>query len=252
MAEKTVGFFLYANECSLAKLESSLSINGVGDVSESPRLQANAAVRKFLSGRDWSTQTPTRRRIVAGFLQLSATRGFESVSLRTLAREVGMQAPSIYSSFPGGKDEIVAESLRWFTHAFAYDLLAGAEKATSAEEYWAALVEGHLAQQLQRPEPNIWDLLIATDKVARFLKDEVRAEADLWTSLHQDMYIAAADEMGLKLSASTVQQILTLLDGVGRWADRSGRDRELSLLTDRAVALTLSILEINAEIRSAV
>ncbi len=83
MAERTVGFFLYANECSLAKLESSLSINGVGDVSESPRLQANAAVRKFLSGRDWSMQTPTRRRIVAGFLQLAATRGFESVSLRT-------------------------------------------------------------------------------------------------------------------------------------------------------------------------
>ncbi len=89
--------------------------------------------------------------------------------------------------------------------------------------------------------------------MARFLKDEVRAEADLWTSLHQDMFIAAADEMGLKLSASTVQQILTLLDGVGRWAGRSGGgDQELSLLTDRAVALTLSIVEINAEIRSAV
>ncbi|MFK0040651.1 TetR/AcrR family transcriptional regulator [Paenarthrobacter nitroguajacolicus] len=220
------------------------------DVSESPRVQANAAVRRFLAGRDWSIQTPARRRIVAGFLQLATARGFESVTMRTLAREVGVKAPSIYSSFPEGKDEIVAEALRSFTHAFAFDLLAGAEKATSAEEYWAALVRGHLAQQLQRPEPGLWDLLVATDKVARFLKDEVRADLDQWVRLHEDMYIAAAEEMGFELSVQTVRVIFTFLDGARRWADWSGSDGELAQLGDRSVALTRTLLNVSSGIRS--
>lgn len=212
----------------------------VDDMSELPRLRANAAVREFLSGREWSNQTPARRRIIEGFLRLATTRGFESVTMRTLGSEVGMKAPSIYSSFPKGKEEIVAEALRWFTHSFAYDLLSGAETATSAEEYWAALVRCHLSLQLRRPEPGLWDLLIAADKVARFLDDEVRRDADRWVQLHEDMYIAAAEEMGFELTGQTVQVILTLLDGARRWGGSGESLDELSL---RTVGLTRSILE---------
>lgn len=219
-------------------------------MSELPRVRANAAVRGFLSGRDWTPQRPARRRIVEGFMRLATTRGFESVTMRTLGREVGLKPPSIYSSFPKGRDEIVAESLRWFTHAFACDLLAKAEQATSAEEYWAALVQCHITQQLQRPEADLWDLLVATDKVARLLKDEVRADLDLWMQLHEDMYVAAAEEMGFMLSARTAQVIFTLLDGAGRWADWSGSDEDLAELTERTVALTRSILEISSGNRS--
>lgn len=151
-----------------------------------------------------------------------------------------MKPPSIYSSFPEGKEEIVAEALRWFTHSLAYDLLAQAEKATSAEEYWAALVQCHLAQQLGRPEPGLWDLLVAADKVARFLNDEVRRDVDRWVRLHEDMYIAAAEEMGFELSDRTVQVILTLLDGARRWG---GNGESLDELSVRTVRLTRSILE---------
>ncbi|MGW9414493.1 TetR/AcrR family transcriptional regulator [Arthrobacter cupressi] len=216
----------------------------------SPRERANAAVREFLSSRDWSAQTPARRRILAAFLQLATTRGFDSVTMRTLGRELDMKAPSIYSSFPQGKDEIVAESLRWFTHTFARDLLAGAEEAKSPEEYWAALVRFHLAQQLQRPEADLWDLLVATDKVARFLADEVRDEVGLWMGLHADMYAAAAEEMGYELPVRTTKVIFTLLDGAGRWAGWSGSDDDLAELLDHTVALTRSILEVGSGSRT--
>jgi AcrR family transcriptional regulator len=83
---------------------------------DSPREQANAAVRDFLFSRDWSAQTPARQRIPRAFLRLATAHGFNSVTMRTLGRELDMKAPSLYSSFPRGKDEIVAESLRWFTH----------------------------------------------------------------------------------------------------------------------------------------
>ena len=96
-------------------------------MNHSPREQANTAVRDFLSSRDWSAQTPARQRILVAFLSLATARGFGSVTMRTLGRELDMKAPSLYSSFPRGKDEIVAESLRWFTHRFARDLLDAAE-----------------------------------------------------------------------------------------------------------------------------
>ena len=47
------------------------------------------------------------------------------------------------------------------------------------EDYWAALVRFHLAQQFQRPEADLWDLLVATDRVARFLSDEIRDEVGI-------------------------------------------------------------------------
>jgi len=220
-------------------------------MSQLPRERANAAVTAFLSSRDWSSQTPARRRILAAFLQLATSRGFESVTMRTLGRELDMKAPSLYSSFPRGKDEIVAESLRWFTHNFARDLLAAAKEAGSAEEYWSALVRFHIAQQLQRPEADLWNLLVATDRVARFLGDEVRDEVVLWTGLHEDMFIAAAEEMGYELSVQTTKVIFTILDGAGHWANWGGSESGLAEMLDNAVLLTRSILEVCSGSRAA-
>lgn len=216
------------------------------EMKQLPREQANAAVRDFLSSRDWSAQTPARQRILAAFLHLATAKGFNSVSMRTLGKELDMKAPSLYSSFPRGKDEIVAESLRWFTHRFARDLLDAAEATTTPEEYWAALVRFHLAQQLQRPEADLWDLLVATDRVARFLSDEVCAEVASWMKLHEDMYASAAEEMGFRLSRQTTRIIFTLLDGAGRWAAWNGSDEELEIHLDHAVALSRSILEVGS------
>ncbi|MGO4246241.1 TetR/AcrR family transcriptional regulator [Paenarthrobacter sp. RAF54_2] len=215
-------------------------------MNELPRAQANAAVRDFLSSRDWSAQTPARQRILVAFLSLATAKGFSSVTMRTLGRELDMKAPSLYSSFPGGKEEIVAEALSWFTHRFARDLLAAAETTATAEEYWAALVRFHLAQQLQRPEADLWDLLVATDRVARFLSNDVRQEVAFWIKLHEDMYVAAAKEMGFRLSTKSVHVIFTLLDGAGRWAGWNGSAAELDIILDHAVLLTRSILEVGS------
>jgi AcrR family transcriptional regulator len=211
-----------------------------------PRERANAAVRGFLSSRDWSAQTPARQRILVAFLRLATAKGFNSVTMRTLGRELDMKAPSLYSSFPRGKDEIVAESLRWFTHRFARDLLGAAEATTTPEEYWAALVRFHLAQQLQRPEADLRDLLVATDRVARFLSDEACEEVASWMKLHEDMYAAAAQEMGFRLPRQTIRVIFTFLDGAGRWAAWNGGVAELEGLLDYTVVLSRSILEVGS------
>ena len=215
-------------------------------MNHSPREQANAAVREFLASRDWSAQTPARQRILAAFLRLATADGFNAVTMRTLGRELDLKAPSLYSSFPQGKDEIVAESLRWFTHRFARDLLAAAEATATPEEYWASLVRFHLAQQLQRPEADLWDLLVATDRVAQFLSDEVRGEVASWLRLHEAMYAAAAEEMGFPLTPQTTHMIFTVLDGAGRWAAWDGSEQQLEILLCQAVGLSRAILEVGS------
>jgi AcrR family transcriptional regulator len=211
-------------------------------VKPSSREQANAAVREFLSRRDWSKQTPARQRILAAFLRLATTNVYGAVSMRTLSGELGLRPSSLYSSFPGGKDEIVAEALSWFTHRFGQDLLATLEGARSAEDYWAALVRFHLSQQLQRPEADLWDLLVATDRVGKFLSEETREEVATWLRLHEAMFAAAAEEMGRSLPSQNIFMILTLLDGAARWASWDGSPDSLEKLLVNAVAVTRSIL----------
>ena len=156
-----------------------------------------------------------------------------------------MKAPSLYSSFPQGKREIAAASLLSFTHDFARGLLAAASDAGSAEEYWATLVRFHLSHQLLQPESELWDLVIATDRVTHFLGDEVRDEVGALVGFHEDMFAAAAEEMGYSLTTETTRVIFTLLDGVKRWGGRKPGQVEFAEVLDRAVTLTRSILELS-------
>lgn len=215
-------------------------------MSQSPRERANAAVTNFLSSRDWSAETPTRRRTLCAFLRLATAHGFETVSMRTLSHELGLKAASLYSSFPHGKDEIVAESLRWFTHRFARGLLDAVLHSEGPEEYWERLVRFHFAHQMRRPEADLWNLLVETDKVARFLDPAAREEAHAWLKLHEGMYAAAAEEMGFKITAEATRAIFTVLDGAERWSTWNGSETELERLSDHAVALTRSILEVGS------
>lgn len=219
-------------------------------MSPSPREQANAAVLEFLSKRDWSAQTPARKRILVALLRLAATNGYNSVSMRTLGRELGLKAPSLYSTFPQGREQIVAESLLWFTHGFARDLLGAVREIPCAGDYWAALVRFHVTQQLSRPEADLWNLLVASDRVAGFLGDDLREELAFWQGLHEEMYAAAAEEMGFAVTRQTIQAIFTLLDGAARWSAWDGSWAQLESLVEHGVVLSRSLLEVNAGSRA--
>ncbi len=193
---------------------------------------------------DWAGQRASRRRILEAFLELAIANGFNSVSMRTIANAVNIKPPSLYSHFPGGRDEIVAESLRWHFHRFGVALLEAVDQAQSAEEFWVCMVKLHFTRQVRLPESNLWDLLVATDTMAHILPRELRAQVDDWVNLHQNMYVAAAVDMGFTQAEERVKVVMTLLEGATRWASAEAGDEELQALTDRAVILSRSILEV--------
>jgi AcrR family transcriptional regulator len=193
----------------------------------------------------WAGQSVSRRHILEAFLELAIANGFNSVSMRTIANAVNIKAPSLYSHFPNGRDEIVAESLRWHFHRFGVALLKAVGQAASAEDFWDAMVRLHFTRQVRLPESNLWDLLVATDRAARILPTELRTQVDDWVRMHQNMYVAAAMDMGYPEAEERVKVVMTLLEGATRWASPDCDDEELDKLTDRAVLLSHAILNLD-------
>lgn len=206
---------------------------------------ARDAFAHRLAEWDWAGQGASRRHILEAFLQLAIANGFSSVSMRTIANAVNIKPPSLYSHFPDGRDEIVAESLRWHFHRFGVALLDAVGQATSAEDFWEAMVRLHFTRQVRLPESNLWDLLVATDRMAGILPAALRTQVDDWLNLHQDMYVAAAVDMGFPHAQERVKVVMTILEGATRWASPESDDEELKALTDRAVLLSRAVLELD-------
>ena len=193
----------------------------------------------------WAGQGASRQHILEAFLELAISHGFSAVSMRTIANAVNIKPPSLYSHFPNGREQIVSESLRWYFHRFGIALLDAVSQATSARAFWEAMVRLHFTQQVRLPESNAWDLLVATDRMTNTLPAELRAQVDDWVTLHQDMYVAAAIDMGYPEAEERVKIVATLLEGATRWASPECSDDELEILADRAVLLSLTVLDLD-------
>lgn len=191
---------------------------------------------------DWAGQGASRRHILEAFLQLAIANGFSSVSMRTIANAVNIKPPSLYSHFPNGRDEIVAESLRWHFHRFGSALLEAVDHAESADDFWDAMVRLHFTRQVRLPESNLWDLLVATDRMASILPADLRTQVDDWVALHENMYAAAARDMGHSKPEERVGMVVTLLEGATRWAPGNYNDAELGIMADKAVQVSRIIL----------
>ena len=191
---------------------------------------------------DWSHQTPSRRRILSAFLQLATEHGFNSVSMRMIAAEVNIKAPSIYAHFPEGRDEIVAESLRWHFYRFGMAVVDEIRGVGDPAEGVRCMVKVHVSRQLALPESNLWDLLVATDALVHFFPDDLRQEVDAWVERYEELFRAAAVGVGCIAPVQQVKVVMTLLEGANRWAMWDGKQKSIPRCVDMATDLAFSLL----------
>lgn len=64
----------------------------------------------------------TKQKIIDVSIDLFSKKGYDSVSLRQIAEEVGIKKSSIYSHFPS-KEAILMEIFNYFTNLFEHDAL---------------------------------------------------------------------------------------------------------------------------------
>ena len=66
--------------------------------------------------------SPTRERMVAGAADLLSRRGVHATSLRTVVQHTGTPRGSLGHHFPGGKQELLEEAVRYATESVAAPL----------------------------------------------------------------------------------------------------------------------------------
>jgi AcrR family transcriptional regulator len=206
------------------------------------RLAAMVAFERKLESANNGRVTPSRQRILEAFLSLSAAHGVQAVSMRMLAKAVMIKPPSIYAHFENGRDEIIADSLRWNFYQFGQAILSSVQPTETPSEFWDAMVRVHFTRQLKLPESNLWDLIIATDRAVRILPGELRDELNALQMSYEDLYCATAVELGVKEPRQRIPLILTVIEGATRWSDPNLEGRKLKLAADQAVALTRTLL----------
>ncbi|WP_179757357.1 TetR/AcrR family transcriptional regulator [Kineococcus aurantiacus] len=189
------------------------------------------------SRTDWTDLSPMKLAILETFLGLAARHGWSSVTMRMLGQAMSVKAPSLYAHFPGGRREVVIQSLSWSAHRFARAVLSSLAGATTADDAWETLVRIHLRRQLALPESDLWDLIVATDAQVGGLPDAARATAQGHVACYEDLLTAVVVQLGVPDPSSLVRLVLTLLEGAGRWNDWSGAPEDLKHLEDRAVAV---------------
>lgn len=208
------------------------------------RMQALDVVRNEIASFGWTNLTDGRRLILEAFLRIATSAGYSAVTMRALGRQVNVKAPSLYSHFPGGRDEVVSEALRWHFYQFATGTIKSVEPTVGAVEFWITLVDQYVRRQLQRPENDMFDLMLATDRSSGFLPAETREEISHLVDLNAGLFKGAALDMGYQGDVDqAVAIVLTLLGGVRSWSRWNGDVVALDGIVEAAVRTSFATLD---------
>ena len=204
--------------------------------------QLKYELKNYLEQFDWSKLTSGQKKVLDTFLQVAVTNGFTSVTMRSLAKALNMKAPSLYAHFPEGRDEIISQTLRWHYHRYGISLLQALEQAQSLEECWTNTIQAHIENQIYQPGSELWDLMIATDKVGGFLQEDLRLEIEKWIEFCERVYFAITDGLYLNPTTEKIKIILTLLDGAKQWAHGQNEKESVLAITQRSKVICEAIL----------
>ncbi|WP_179220191.1 TetR/AcrR family transcriptional regulator [Rhodococcus sp. NCIMB 12038] len=241
-----------ARESTMLRIDAADAVPataGADPAHSSPRLQSADELREYLAKADWTDMGYRRRQILEAFVELACAYGYASVSMRNIGEKVGVKAPSIYRHFEHGRDEIVTEAFRWHFYRFASAVLDEVDATDNVDDFWNAMIRVHLRRQLESPENNLWDILMASDRIAGFLPSETRAEYYQWLGLYERMYEAAAIELGYKFDdvAKFVKVVVKVLDTASEWCRWDGTARGLNHCVDQATAISRALLGVDLD-----
>ncbi|NYD25191.1 TetR/AcrR family transcriptional regulator [Kineococcus aurantiacus] len=219
----------------------------MSDDLEGRRWDALEALRTRLAAMDWTRLTPGRRHILEAFLRVATSGGYSSVTMRSLSRAVNLQPASLYSHFPGGRDEVVSEALRWNDYQHSSAIVTAVEATTTAAQYWDALVRVYAERQLTLLENDMFDLIVASDRIGNFLPDATRSSIRDIFQVQVGCGVAAAQDMGYTGDlVMAVRLVFSVLDRIHTWAEWDGRAETVPDIVEAAVRSARALLATHA------
>ncbi|WP_431324691.1 TetR/AcrR family transcriptional regulator [Rhizobium sp. YTU87027] len=206
-------------------------------------------LRISMAAFDFSDVGSKRLAILNVFMRLAAARGYAAITMRSIGAELRIKAPSIYSHFPGGREEITEYCLRWQSRDYGESLLKAIENVRSHDEMWDALVRNHCRQQLDNPNNRLWDMIFASDKVGRFLPANLRADMDERVDLFIRLYAAVGEALGYENTREKARAVMSLIDCAEIWCDWTSDIELQDAVLDKAVAFSRGILSSDLDTR---
>lgn len=207
------------------------------------RRRALAEMESAVAAFDWSRLTDGRRQILEAFLSVATAEGYTSVSMRTLGARLNVKAPTLYSHFPGGKDELVSMALRWRFDQWASGAIDALRPTDGPEEYFDALVDYYVRNQLVTVDNEMFDLLLASDRYAANLPDSTRRESARFVLLTHELVSGGVADLGHQDPHYAAGIIISLLDSVRTWSRPFGDGDDLDARVAEARSIVDAILD---------
>ena len=173
--------------------------------------------------RAGSTRDETWRAIRAAGIRLIADRGYEAASLRLLAREVGVQAGSLYNHF-GSKQDFLARLLREIME----DLLAELDAAIAANPDPLAQLRAFVALHIRFHTARKDEVFIGNMELRSLTRANYKAVVAL-RGAYEDRLQGIierglkAEKFGVLDSRLAAFALIAMLTGVCNWYDPRGR-----------------------------
>jgi len=180
--------------------------------------------------------------ILTVFLRQAATQGYAATTMRSIGLELNLKAPSIYSHFPAGKEEIITYALRWQGARFGRTVMDATRRIQDPVKFFETLVRSHCAMNLESRENGLWDMITSSDRIAKFLPEALREEMNVWLGVCARLYQACGEALGCSEAKIKGRQILALVDGVYSWAILEGGKSGKKCILDHAVSSCRAIL----------
>ncbi len=144
---------------------------------------------KFVRGRNQAAST---ERLMQATFACVARYGIAKTTIEDVAREAGVSRATVYRQFPGGKDQLIDDTIRWESTRFFAELAAAIERApdfvTTVEEaivFARAALDRHAVfRKVLETEPELLVPQLTVDDsrlralVAAFLRTHLEPEAD--------------------------------------------------------------------------
>ena len=159
----------------------------------------------------------TQNAIREAAVRLIARRGFEAVSMRLLAAEVGVQAAALYRYFPNKEEllfSLMREHMRGLTAAWETARPAGGDPAASLAAFTANHIRFHVGRRHSTHVSNMELRSLSHGRLSAILKLRTAYEKELRLILREGAETGAFD---IEDTALTAMAIIQMITGVIVW-----------------------------------
>jgi TetR/AcrR family transcriptional regulator, cholesterol catabolism regulator len=195
-------------------------------------------------------RSDTSQRLLAAAIDMFGQKGFESTTMRDLARAVGIKAPAIYNHYRS-KEEILAAALIWVMEDFNQQMFGRDDPNASPVERLKGILERYVLHQLDKPDLNEgFSVLLRSSALLRVQRqdaqDEVMRLLRVFNKVMTAIVKAIIKDLGDEAPPLTpsVHAITTMYDQIHRWYRPDGSITPQELI-DTYWRFTTSILGIS-------